>query len=160
MVSGLRINCPTGAGSDRPPNRWDIVLVTFLGMVGASLAAAVTVRGLQVSSSPYDVPLALSLLKLPLGALTAFIGLVAIRGGLVPGLSALDSPAQILAYSVLLGYAQQLVTTFLDRRASNLGRTDSLPPNAADVAQRAGGQQSAEPTRRARKRPLWRRLRP
>lgn len=158
VISGLRINCPTGASANQPPNRWDIVLVTFLGMVGASLAAAVTVRGLEVTTSPYDVPLALSLLKLPLGALTAFIGLVAIRGGLVPGLSALDSPAQILAYSVLLGYAQQLVTTFLDRRASNLGRSDSLPPSAADVAQRPSARANPKTLRPGRRISVWRRL--
>jgi hypothetical protein len=159
VYSGLRINCPTGAGAQRRPNHWDVVLVAFFGVVGASLAAAVTVRGLQVTTSPYDVPLALSLLKLPLGALTAFIGLIAIQGGLIPGLSALDSPAQILAYSVLLGYAQQLATTFLDRRASNLGRSDSLPSNAGDAAQRPSGPPGPPPRRQRRAGAgFWRRL--
>jgi hypothetical protein len=133
VVSGRRINCPTGGGPWQEPSPRDIVLVTFLGMIGAALAAAVTVRGLQVTTSPYDVPLAVSLFKIPLGALTAFIGLLAIKAGLVPGLSALDSPAQILAYAVLLGYAQQLATTFLDRRAANLGKADMPPQNGVDL---------------------------
>lgn len=42
-------------------------------------------------------PVVLALLKLPTGALTAPLGLLLMRGGFVPGLSALDSPAQIIA---------------------------------------------------------------
>jgi cell division septation protein DedD len=123
VATSLRTNCPTGSGQDRSPGGWDVVLVIFFGMIGASLSAAVTVRNLTVTSSPYDIPLVLSILKLPLGALTAFIGVLAIRAGLVPGLSALDSPAEILVYAVILGYAQQIATGVLDRRASSLGRT-------------------------------------
>ena len=131
VETGRRSNCPTGEGPGRRPIGWDVVLITLFGVVGAALSAVVTVRGLKVASSPYDVPLALSILKLPLGALTAFVGLQAIRAGLVPGLSALDSPAQIITYSVVLGYAQQLATGFLDRRAASLGKSDPGPQNPA-----------------------------
>ena len=41
-------------------------------------------------------------------------------GEFVPGLSALDSPGQILAWAVLFGYAQQLFTQFVDQRAQGL----------------------------------------
>jgi hypothetical protein len=116
--------CPSGTGIGRAPDGWDVVLVLLFGVVGATLAAAVTVRSLKVTTSPYDVPLVLSILKLPLGALTAVVGVMAIQGGLVPGLSALDSPAEVLTYAVVLGYAQQLATGFLDRRASTLGKSD------------------------------------
>lgn len=124
VSTGLTVNCPSGSGRAQAPSPWDTPLVVIFGIVGAALSAAVTVRNLTPTSSVYDIPLVLSVLKLPLGALTAFIGVIAIRGGLVPGLSALDSPAEILVYSVVLGYAQQLATGFLDRRASTLGGND------------------------------------
>jgi hypothetical protein len=42
------------------------------------------------------------------------------RGGFVPGLSALDNPAQIIAWAILFGYAQQLFTRFVDDRAHDV----------------------------------------
>jgi hypothetical protein len=39
------------------------------------------------SAAPYDVPLALALLKVPTGALTAIAGILLLGGGFVPGLS-------------------------------------------------------------------------
>jgi hypothetical protein len=36
------------------------------------------------------------------------------RGAFVPGLSALDTPAQILSWAIVFGYAQQLFTRFVD----------------------------------------------
>ncbi len=74
-----------------------------------------SIRNLRGTSTPYDVPVALALLKVPLGAFTAILGLVAIQGDFVPGLSALDSQQQILAYALVLGYAQQVFTYSLDR---------------------------------------------
>ncbi|MFD9860056.1 hypothetical protein [Streptomyces alboflavus] len=60
--------------------------------------------------------MALALLKLPMGALTAALGLLLIRGGFVPGLSALDSTAQIIAWAIIFGYSQQLFTKFVDNQ--------------------------------------------
>ena len=79
----------------------------LMGLLGGSLAAAVSIRNVQGAATPYDIPVALATLKVPSGALTAIAGLVAIRGNFVPGLSALDSQEQILAYALVLGYAQQ-----------------------------------------------------
>ena len=55
------------------------------------------------------------------------IGLIALRGGFVPGLSELDSQQQIIAYALVFGYAQQLATGFLDQRAQKLQETDVAP---------------------------------
>ena len=38
------------------------------------------------------------------------------RGQFVPGLSALDTSAQILAWALVFGYAQQLFTRMVDRQ--------------------------------------------
>jgi hypothetical protein len=110
------LSCPTGAGE---VTGGDLSVVLLLGLVGGALSAAVAVRTIR-GASPYSVPLALALLKLPMGALTAVLGLILVRGEFVPGLSQLDSQQQILAYAVVLGYAQQLATRLVDRRAQEV----------------------------------------
>ena len=74
----------------------------------------------QGTSTPYDVPVALALLKLPSGALSALVGLLFVRGEFIPGLSQLDSQPQILAYAFLFGIAQQLITGAVDRQAQEI----------------------------------------
>jgi len=103
----------------------DIFVVGLLGLLGGALAAAMSIRNLRGTSSPYDVPVALAFLKVPLGAFTAILGLVAIQGEFIPGLSSLDSQQQILAYALLLGFGQQVFTHSLDVRAQSL--LEALP---------------------------------
>src|SRR5688500_11686510 len=74
-----------------------------------------------------DVPLlaqqkgvALAVLKLPTGALSSVLGLLLMRGGFVPGLTALDTTPQIIAWAVVLGASQQLVTGLVDRQAQTV----------------------------------------
>jgi hypothetical protein len=96
----------------------DILLVEFLGLVGAALSVIALFRGIRKgTSTPYNVAFHLAILKLPAGALTAVSGLLLIRADFVPGLSALDSPAQILGWALVFGIAQQLVTQVADNRA-------------------------------------------
>jgi hypothetical protein len=119
----VRAVCPSGhdpAGGvlqARTPKRRDISIVAGLGMIGGALAAAVAIRNVKGTSTPYDVPLALAVLKVPTGALTAVSGVLLLSGGFVPGLSQLDSQGQILAYALVLGYAQQVVTKLIDKQA-------------------------------------------
>jgi hypothetical protein len=98
----------------------DIALIELVGLVAASVAAAAALRNARGTSTPYSVPISLAILKLPTGALTAVLGLLLMRGQFIPGLSALDSPAQILAWAILFGYAQQLFTRFVDQRATSV----------------------------------------
>ncbi|HKA70075.1 MAG TPA: hypothetical protein VKG85_13260, partial [Actinomycetes bacterium] len=125
------LNCPTGSGVAAPQGA-DIVVVALMGLLGGALAAAISIRNLRGTSTPYDVPVALAMLKVPLGAFTSIIGLVAIQGDFVPGLSALDSQEQILAYALILGFAQQVFTRQLDRRAQDL--LEALPSTDATTA--------------------------
>ena len=109
-----------------------------MGLLGGSLAAAISIRKARGTSTPYDIPVVLATLKVPTGALTAVVGLIAIRGNFVPGLSALDSQEQILAYALVLGYAQQLATGFLDRKAQTLEKDRAPEPPAKPAAEPAG----------------------
>jgi hypothetical protein len=119
--------CPSGedtneGGADvlREPTREDVMIVAGLGLLGGALAGALAIRKVRGTSTPYDVPLALALLKLPTGSLTAVTGMLLLGGAFVPGLSELDSQRQILAYALLFGYAQQLGTQFIDKRAESI----------------------------------------
>jgi hypothetical protein len=99
---------------------WDIWLVETIGLVAAALAGAFALRGIRGTSTPYSLPVALAVLKLSTGALTAVLGILLMRGGFVPGLSALDTSAQILAWAILFGYAQQLFTRMVDQQAQSV----------------------------------------
>src|SRR4029453_11082391 len=102
------------------PSPRDVIIVIGLGLLGGALAGAFAIRKVSGTSTPYDLPLALAVLKLPIGALTAATGILLLGGGFVPGFSELDSQRQILAYALLFGYAQQLATRYLDNRATSL----------------------------------------
>ena len=128
--------CPTGAGIGREPSAWDVVAVVLMGLVGGALAATFAIRKLRGTDIPYDVPLALAVLKVPLSGLTAIVGILSMTGGFVPGLSDLDSQGQVLAYAILFGYAQQLLTQVVDNRAQSVLSSvpSSEPPPAASPA--------------------------
>ena len=119
-TGGVTVACPSGDGPGAHPMPLDVVVVAALGLLGGALSAAVSIRNLRGTSTPYDIPIALALLKVPAGALTAIGALIAIRGDFIPGLSALDSQEQILAYALVFGYAQQLLTGLIDRQAHDL----------------------------------------
>jgi hypothetical protein len=125
--------CPTGFGADIGPSVGDAAIVALLGALGGALAAVWAIRGLKGTSTAYDVPVALAVLKVPLGALTAVLAIVLIQGEFVPGLTALDSQGQILAYAVVFGFAQQAFTRLLDQRAQTL--LEELPGGEAAEAQ-------------------------
>ena len=105
----------------------DLLVVELVGLTAAAVASAAAIRRIKGSSERHGLPVALAALKLPTGAVTAFLGLLLMRGQFVPGLSALDTSGQIIAWAVLLGYSQQLLTRFVDQRAQtvleNFGRT-------------------------------------
>jgi hypothetical protein len=114
--------CPSGA---EHPTGGDVLIVTGLGLLGGLLAAAFSIRNVRGTSTPYDVPIALALLKPPLGALTAVTSILLLGGDFVPGLSQLDSQRQILAYALVFGYAQQLVSRLIDDQGHTI--LNSLP---------------------------------
>ncbi|MEU6273012.1 hypothetical protein ABZ871_11460 [Streptomyces populi] len=136
----------------------DYLVVEIVGLVAAGVAAASALRKIRGTSTSYPVPVTLAALKIPAGALTAVLGLLLMRGGFVPGLTALDSSAQIIAWAVIFGYSQELFTKWVDRQGQRIlesvrgpldppalaGRTTVVPP--AGPAPRAGsaGARSAD----------------
>ena len=98
----------------------DLLVVELVGLTAAAIATAAAIRRIKGSSERYGLPVALAALKLPTGAITAFLGLLLMRGQFVPGLSALDTPAQILAWALVFGYAQQLFTRLVDQQGQTV----------------------------------------
>ena len=72
--------------------RADLLVVELIGLAAAAVAAATALRSIRGSSEPYGLPVALATLKLPMGAVTAFLGLLLKAGQFVPGLSAPSTP--------------------------------------------------------------------
>ncbi len=97
-------------------SKYDLLVIELVGLVAAAVAAAAAVGGMSGSSERNLLPVGMALLKLPTGAVTAFLGLLLMRGRFVPGLSALDTPEQILAWALVFGYAQQAFTRLVDRQ--------------------------------------------
>jgi hypothetical protein len=101
----------------KPP---DLIVVELVGLTAATIATAAAIRRIKGSSERYGLPVALAALKLPTGAITAFLGLLLMRGQFVPGLSALDTSVQILAWALVFGYAQQLFTRLVDQQGQTV----------------------------------------
>lgn len=128
--TGEKVGLPKGASASDYVDRLDVFTVEMAGLIGAALTVITSVRKLHdTHSHPYHLALAAAILKFPMGAISALVGLLLIRGAFVPGLSDLDSPAQIIGWAILFGAAQQLVTHIIDRRAEEtIAALDKPPP--------------------------------
>jgi hypothetical protein len=137
-TGGESFVCPSTTGYAARPTGGDVSIVALMGLLGGALSATFTIQKLRGTSTPYGVPVALAILKLPAGALTAITGLVLLYGKFIPGLSELDSQGQILAYAIVLGIAQHLVTRFVDQKAEAVLRSvpskERSPTNAQPAA--------------------------
>jgi hypothetical protein len=126
-----------GTGLDevvaRTAQSQDVALVMLLGLVAAAVTGAAALRRMRGTSTPFSVPVALIALKLPLGALTAVVGLLLLGGGFVPGFSALDSSGQILAWALVFGAAQQLVTGLVDKKAQTVLNSVGSAPMTSET---------------------------
>jgi hypothetical protein len=130
---GVGSVCPTGVG--RGPTGGDVPLVLVLGLAAGAFASVLTVRSMRGTCTPYGVPLAIAWLKLPAGAITALFAMLLFRGAFIPGLSALDSQGQIIAYAIVFGYAQQLLTRMVDHQAqAMLDRAPSTEPSRRETS--------------------------
>lgn len=126
-TKGVTAACPTGSAH---PSGGDVFLVELLGLLAAAITGAAAVRKLSGTSTPYAVPLASLVVKLPIGALTALGGLLLIRAGFGPSITYLDQ-AQISAYALVFGAAQQLFMQFVDKQAKSVLDATTTPGDKA-----------------------------
>ncbi|MFB9315251.1 hypothetical protein [Nocardioides plantarum] len=139
--------CPSANDANGPTGA-DILIVALMGLLGGLLSAVFSLRNLRGTSTPYDAPVALAILKAPLGALTAVTGLVLVHGEFIPGLSALDSQGQILAYAFLFGAGQQIFTRLVDQKAQSIldGMSSKDPETPSGEPVAPSPDQPADPT--------------
>ncbi|GLZ00084.1 hypothetical protein [Actinoplanes sp. NBRC 103695] len=109
--------CPSGAAT---PTANDIIIIVGIGTVGGVLASLFAIRKVRGTSTPYNIPVALAVFKVPVGALFAVAGVLLMGGGFLPGVGGLDSQRQILAYALVFGFAQLLATRLIDARGISL----------------------------------------
>lgn len=112
--------CPSG--SHVTPGSADVAAVALFGLLGAAL---VGVRLIIRPSAASSVPMATTrwfqaLLKVATGMLTAILGLLFLRAGVVPGFTQVDTQSQILVYAVVFGASQELITRLVDQRSNHL----------------------------------------
>jgi hypothetical protein len=150
-TGGTNQVCPSG---QTQPSSADVYILAGLGLLGGALAAAFSIRHLRGTSLPYDIPIALAMLKVPSGSLTAVAGILLLGGGFVPGLSELDTQRQILAYALVLGYAQQIATRLVDERAQTiLGSVPAKPDPSAEATKKLPRQRTTSEVAAATLRP-------
>lgn len=115
--------CPLG----QEPTWEGVWFIEFVGMLASAVTGAVSLRKVRGNSSPYHVLISLLLLKLPVGALTAVVGIVLLSGTFFPGLTALDTSSQIIAWAMAFGVLQEAVTRTIDRQGQHLLESVKAP---------------------------------
>lgn len=92
---------PDAATARQPvhPSPSDVLIIAGLGVIGGALASAVNIRKVSGAATPYSVPTALAVLKVPTGALTAvsailLLGGVSYRGSASSTASRRSSPTR------------------------------------------------------------------
>lgn len=111
---------------------WQTELLGALGGLAAALAGIRRLRGFR---NPYNLPLVQALLKIPSGALTGLLGVVLMQSGIV--FLEPQSGGALVAYAVVFGAAQDVVTRLIDRQAGEIAKT--VDPRETDAGEAGGG---------------------
>ncbi len=109
--------CPLGA-SARP---LDLFAIELAGMLGGLLSIVIPLATGERIKTPYRVFNQQLVLKLVVGAASALGGVILLTGGVIDTIK-LESATAILGYAVIFGFAQQIVTGAIDRRADSLAK--------------------------------------
>jgi hypothetical protein len=109
--------CPLG-GAGHP---FDVFAVGLAGMLGGLLSIVIPLATGERVKTPYRIFNQQLVLKTLAGAVSAIGGVLLIEGGLITSIK-LESTTAILGYALFFGFAQQVVTGAVDRRADSLAR--------------------------------------
>ncbi len=117
VSTGKQEACPLG----KSPHPFDVFAVELVGMLGGLLSIVIPLATGERIKTPYRVFNQQLALKTLAGAATAVGGVLLLAGGVIETIK-LDSTTAILGYAVVLGFAQQIVTGAVDRRADSLAK--------------------------------------
>jgi hypothetical protein len=96
------------------------MLIALFGCLGAAVSATLSIRRLNPTFESFGIPIWLAVLQLPLGAITSIVGILLINSQFIPDFLTLDNSSQIFSYAILFGFAQLVVSRFIDQRAIQL----------------------------------------
>lgn len=113
-----RPTCFGTSGTSSPARA--IFEIELVGMIGGLLGTAFLLGRMEQAPSRYNLLAPQIALKAVGGAATALIGVVLVESELIVAPAGGRSTAVLLAYAALFGFSQQLLTQFVDRRASDL----------------------------------------
>jgi len=122
--TGELTHCLGGASSG--PNGVDVALVAGMGALGGLLAIAFSLSETDVAPTRYDPRTWQTFLKPVTGAAVAIIAVLFLQSGFLLKPST-ETQSMYLAYAVLFGFSQQLLTRFVDKRADSLITPDGGP---------------------------------
>lgn len=106
---------------DGSPHGLDVFVVELAGMLGGLLSIVIPVATGERIKTPYRVFNQQLIVKTLAGAATAVGGVLLLAGGLIDTIK-LESTTAILGYAAVFGFAQQIVTGAIDRRANSLAK--------------------------------------
>ena len=118
-VGHLRLGPPSGP-SDIPAGWETSLLVTLFGVVGGIVSAVPPLARAQGSRNPFSLPVFQCLLKLVMGPLFAFVGLLLMQTQVVSGFEPVHSLMKLALWATLFGAGQQSVTHFIDQRLTGM----------------------------------------
>jgi hypothetical protein len=94
-----------------------VLVVVAAGLLGALLVAIAAIRKGSPITSTYRLTPALTALRLPLGGITAVVGLLLAQGATKIGIGPITTQAELLVTAVVFGIAQEPITNLLEARA-------------------------------------------
>jgi hypothetical protein len=109
----------TWSGSPEPTGAVGFLAISLLGCVGAFLSGIRSVSRTAGSRNPFSLSWWQTWLKLPVGALSAIVGVFALQSRAFPAMPA-TGWTELLMWAVAFGAAQQAITRFVDSRVRGL----------------------------------------
>jgi hypothetical protein len=106
-------------GKDSKPSGADVAMVAAMGALGGLLAIAFSFSETDVAPTRYDPKTWQAFLKPVTGAAVAIIAVLFLQSGFLLEPSG-ETQSMFLAYAVLFGFSQQLLTRFVDKQAESL----------------------------------------
>jgi hypothetical protein len=95
----------------------DLLVVELIGLTAAAVAAATALRGIRGSSEPYGLRWPSPPSSSPWAPSPPSSACSSCEANSSPAAAPLDTSAQILAWALVFGYAQQLFTRLVDQQA-------------------------------------------
>lgn len=116
----------------------DVLEVELLGSLGGLLSGVAALQRLKGYQRSYGLPLAQTMLKIPVGAASGFVGVLLLQRGVLTTAVKAQRWTYVLAYAVVFGFAQLAVTRRLDSYAADLLQDASAKSSSVTVTTTSG----------------------